>query len=123
MTLDYGDSAFYSRVIRLPLPSRNKLPQRLVDLRLIAFTIWTMRFEPVDHIGIQAQGELFSDGPIKQSAFCAAPVALFGDVLGIDLVIRQSFERCQFDFLRSGQWLGNSLLHMFSFHGRWPCGR
>ena len=54
----------------------HKLPQRLVDLSLIALTFRAVGFEPIDDIGIQAQGELFFYGAIEKPAFRAAPIAL-----------------------------------------------
>ena len=67
-------------------------PQGTVDARLIALAMRRMTLEPRDHVGINPQRELLLDGPKKQAAPCAAPIADFRYVSRIDMIVRQ---RCQ----------------------------
>ena len=52
---------------------RNIFTQGAIDARLIAFAGGGMGFEPVDQIGIEAQGQLLFDGAKKDSAPRATP--------------------------------------------------
>jgi hypothetical protein len=64
----------------------NVLAQSSVDPRLI---LPGLRFEPRDQVSIDPKSDLLLDRPIESASNGAGEIPDFGNVFGVDLVVRQ----------------------------------
>ena len=66
------------------------LPQDAIDFGLISGTAWRISLEPGQHVGVQAQCDLFFDRAIEETALDVRRIHDFGDVaLFIELILIQ----------------------------------
>ena len=99
------------------------LPKCSINLRLITFFERGLRFEPSDHIGVYAKGQLSLHRPVEKSALGARPVEQLWSVRPIDGIVGQGCKRPQFCQLFRLRRLKSSLLHILSFHVPWLSAR
>ncbi len=82
---------------------RNIRAQSEFDAGLVAIPICGMTFEPVDHVSIKAQGQLLFDRTKKHTAPPVAPIVLFGNVMRVDLFVRQCGQSIELRALGCGE--------------------
>src|SRR6267378_5794674 len=90
------------------------LAQGTVNTCLITLALAPSQSEPLDHIGIDPQGDLPFDWPVQQAAACSRPVADLWHVAGVDLLLGQGRQYVQLSLLFRSQRFRTYLLHRSS---------
>jgi hypothetical protein len=76
--------------------------------------------KPINHVRIKPQCDLLFDWPKQRTTARATPIALFGYVAGLDLILWERGQSINLSALFGGQMFRNRLLHKLSFRALLP---
>lgn len=116
-----GHYTYYFRSPHIARFVLNHLAQGGVDAGLVASAAFG--FEPVEDIGIEAEGDLLFDRAVEFAACGAGPIEFLRDVGEVDAVVGQGGEARGFGQQFGGEFRGMELVHNASFRRLWRGGR